>query len=69
LLENNELVEVQRKKDLNFLKIVKELIEFYHKNPTHNKFEKIVDSFNKSLDVIKENESKLKHLNRRKTVR
>ena len=38
-------------------KILKDLVEFYEKNPKYNKSEKIIDQFNKALETIKENES------------
>lgn len=38
-------------------KILKELVEFYEKNPNYSKSEKIINQFNKALETIKENES------------
>ena len=56
LLENlNFVFEDDNKKKLEY--IIKDTIEFYKKNPSYNKFDKILDDFNKSIDIIIDNES------------
>ena len=40
-----------------FESVVNERNEYYQKNPTYNKFDKIIDDINISLDIIIENES------------
>ena len=58
IIENNSIINIDKTKDQKLENIIKELIDFYQKNPTFNKFEKILDTLNRSLDTIKENESK-----------
>ena len=56
LLENlNFVFEEDNKKKLE--SIVKDKVEYYQRNPSYNKFDKIIDDINISLDIIIENES------------
>jgi hypothetical protein len=56
-VENSEIITIDQSKDSKMEKILKELVEFYEKNPNYSKSEKIINQFNKALETIKENES------------
>ena len=56
-IENDSIIRINNSVDKRLDKFITERISFYKENPNYNKFDNLLNQLNKSVDIIKDNES------------